>query len=127
MKSKWLLVLPLTILMTGLVSCYHPYGYQFYPGTPRFAPTNPAGVELLRREPRRESIRLGEVWIRPDPGMSRGYVEGILREKAAAMGADALVIVVDRYFREGVVYNYWGGRRAIYERNIVGVALHYTR
>jgi hypothetical protein len=43
------------------------------------------------------------------------------------MGADALVIVVDRFFREGVVYNYWRGRMVIYERHIVGVAIRYKR
>jgi hypothetical protein len=127
MKIRGLAVPALVLLIGGFVSCYRPYGYRFYPDTPRFASTNPASVELLRHEPRRACVRLGEVWIRPNPGMSRGYVEGVLREKAAAMGADALVIVVDRYFREGVVYNYWGGRMPVYERHIVGVAIRYTR
>jgi len=127
MKAKWLTILFLAALTLGIMSCYQPYGYSFYPDTPRFAPTNPGAVELLRHETRRAHIRLGEVWIRPDPGMSRGYVEGILREKAARMGADALVIVADKYFREGVVYNYWGGRAVVYERQIVGVAIHYKR
>jgi hypothetical protein len=127
MKKNWLLILVLAGLMAGLVSCYHPFGYSFYPDAPRFAPTNPAGVELLRRDQKRDHIRLGEVWIRPDPGMDRGYVDGILREKAALMGADALVIVVDRFFREGVVYNYWRGRMPVYERHIIGVAIRYKR
>jgi len=127
MKHKWLLVLPLALLTLGLVSCYRPYGYSFYPDVPRFAPTDPMNVELLRRDPRRDHVRLGEVWIRPDRGMGRPYVEGILREKAAVMGADALVIVVDRFFREGIVYNYWRGRMVIYERHIVGVAIRYKR
>jgi len=119
--------LALVALMAGLVSCYHPYGYHFYPGAPRFAPTNPGMVELLRREPRRDHIQLGEVWIRPDPGMSRGYVEGMLREQAAAMGAEAVVIVADRYFREGVAYNYWRGPVTYYDRQIVGVAIRFRR
>jgi hypothetical protein len=127
MKGKWLLLLALAGLMLGLVSCYHPYGYSFYRNVPRFAPTNPANVELLRHDPKGDHIRLGEVWIRPDRAMTRGYVDGILREKAAVMGADALVIVVDRFFREGVVYNYWRGRMAIYERHIVGVAIRYKK
>jgi hypothetical protein len=127
MKAKWILILALAVAMLGLVSCYRPYGYHFYPEAPRFAPTNPASVELMRREPRGDHIRLGEVWIRPSRGMDRGYVEGILREKAAAMGADAVVIVVDRFFREGIVYNYWRGTMAYYERHIVGVAIRYRR
>jgi len=127
MTKKWLPILALLMFMAGFVSCYHPYGYRFYPGTLRFAPTNPANVELLRRDPRREHIQLGEVWIRPDRGMDRPYVEGLLREQAAAMGADAVVIVVDRFFREGVVYNYWHGAAAYYERHIVGVAIRFKR
>jgi hypothetical protein len=127
MKRKWLLVMALLVLTAGLVSCYHPYGYRFYAGTPHFAPTNPANIELIRRDPKREHIRLGEVWIKPDPGMSRAYVEGTLREQAAAMGADAVVIVVDRVFREGVVYNYWTGPVGYYQVHIVGVAIRYRR
>ena len=59
--------------------------------------------------------------------MDRYYVEGLLREKAAAMGADALVIVRDRYYREGVVFSYWRGPRAVYDRHIVGIAIRYRR
>lgn len=127
MKRKWLPILALVALMAGLVSCYHPYGYRFYPSTPRFAPTNPGMVELLRRDPRRDHIQLGEVWVQPERGMDRGYVEGLLREQAAAMGAEAVVIVVDRFFRESVVYNYWRGAATYYERHIVGVAIRFRR
>jgi hypothetical protein len=127
MKTKWLSIVFMAALGLTVVSCYRPYGHRFYPDTPRFAPTDPAAVELLRRAPRRDHIRLGEVWIRPSRRMDRFYVEGVLREKAARMGADALVIVADRYFREGVVFNYWHGARAVYERHIVGIAIRYRR
>jgi hypothetical protein len=127
MKAKWLIVLFLAAFALGTISCYRPYGSRFYPDTPRFAPADPRGVELLRREPRRDHIRLGEVWIRPSYRMNRFYVEGVLREKAAALGAEALVIVADRYFRDRVVYSYWHGPRAVYERHIVGIAIRYRR
>ena len=128
MKAKWPAALILVLLATGAAACYRPYGYRYYPGTPRFYPTHPMEVELLRREPRREHIRLGEVWVRPDRGMDRYDVEDILREKAARMGADALVIVADRFYREGVVSNYWRrGRRPVYERHIVGIAIRFRR
>lgn len=127
MKTKWLAGLILVAATAGTAACYRPHGYRFYPGTPRFSPTHPADVDLLRREPRREHIRLGEVWIRPDFGMDRYDVEGILRENAARMGADALVIVADRFFREGVVFNYWRGPRPVYERHIVGIAIRFRR
>ena len=127
MKAKLLSALFLAAFALGTISCYRPYGSRFFPGTPHFAPTDPRAVELLRREPRRDHIRLGEVWIRPSFRMDRFYVEGMLRDRAAAMGADALVIVRDRYFREGVVFDYWHGPRAVYERHIVGVAIRYQR
>ena len=126
MKAKHLTVLA-AALMTAAVSCYHPYGYRLYPDTPRFAPTHPARVELLRRAPRGEHIRLGEVWIRPTYRMDRYYVEGMLREKAARMGADALVIVADRYFRDRVDFSFWYGPRPVYDRHIVGIAVRYRR
>jgi hypothetical protein len=119
-----LLLVPIVL---ATISCYRRYGYHLYPDAPRFAPTNPPSVDLLRREPRREHIRLGEVWIRPSYGMGRFYVEGILREKAAAMGADALVIVADRYFRDHIVYNYWRGPMRVQERHIVGIAIRFRR
>ncbi len=127
MKIRTVSPLILVVFILGLNSCYRPFGFRLYPDTPRFAPTNPAEVELLRRQPRREHIRLGEVWIRPRRGMNRFYVEGILREKAAQMGADALAIVVDRYLREGIVIDYWRGPMAVYERQIVGIAIRFRR
>ena len=128
MNAKRLTVVLVAALAAATaVSCYRPYGYHLYPQTPRFAPTHPAEVELLRREPRRDHIRLGEVWIRPSRYADRYYVESVLREKAAVMGADALVIVADRFSRGHVVYNYWYGPRRVYRRQIVGIAIRYRR
>jgi hypothetical protein len=127
MKTKWLPLIAAALLLSSAAACYRPYGYHFYPNAPVFAPTDPARIDLLRREPRRDHVRLGEVWIRPSWHMDRLYVEGILREKAARMGADALVIVADRYFREGTVFSYWHGPRPVYERQIVGIAIRYRR
>jgi len=127
MKAKRLLMVLVAVLAMTAISCYRPYGYHLYPETPRFAPTSPGEIELLRREPRRDHIRLGEVWIRPSRYADRYYVEGVLREKAALMGADALVIVADRHSGGGVVYDYWRGPRRIYRRQIVGIAIRYRR
>ena len=127
MKRKWLPALALVLLLMSVVSCYQRSGYHFYPNTPFFGATDPAQVDLLRKEPRRDHIRLGEVWIRPTARMDRFHVEGVLREKAARMGADALVIVADKYFQEGVVFSYWHGPRPVYERQIVGIAIRYKR
>ena len=128
MKVKRLaFILVGVVVAATAVSCYRPYGYHLYPRTPRFAPTHPGEVRLLRSEPRRDHIRLGEVWIRPGRYADRYWVEGVLREKAAAMGADALVIVADRNLRGAVVYNYWYGPRRVYRRQIVGIAVRYRR
>jgi hypothetical protein len=127
MRAKPVAVIALVVFLAGTAACYRPYGYRFYPDAPRFAPTSLDQVELLRRAPRRDHIRLGEVWIRPTPRMSRFYVEGVLREKTAAMGGDALVIVADKFFRDGVVFSYWHGPRPVYERQIVGIAIRYQR
>ena len=127
MDAKRTAILILAVLTLGISGCYRPYGFRLYPDTPRFAPTHPADVQLLRAEPRRAHVQLGEVWIRPTRRMGRFYVEGLLREKAAFMGADALVIVVDRFFREAVVFDYWRGPGAVYGRHIVGIAIRYRR
>lgn len=127
MKARWSSLMIVAALLAGAISCYRPYGYRLYPGAPRFAPTDPAQVRLLRNEPRRDHVQLGEVRFRPGPRMSRRYVEGLLRERAAIMGADALVIVVDRYYGDRVVYSYWRGPGVVYERYIVGVAIRYRR
>ncbi len=58
--------------------------------------------------------------------MRRGLVEDVLREQAARMGADALVIVVDRFFREPV-WERGIGRGGYGERQIVGIAVRYKR
>ncbi|MGZ5439837.1 MAG: hypothetical protein ACXWFJ_08300 [Candidatus Aminicenantales bacterium] len=127
MKTKWIPALILAMLLPSVAACARYSGYHYYPHTPRFGPTDPARVDLLRREPRRDHIRIGEVWIRPTRQMDRYYVEGLLRDRAARMGADALVIVADRYFQEGVVYNYWRGARSVNARQIVGIAIRYRR
>jgi hypothetical protein len=127
MKAKWSSIACLAVLALGAVACFRPYGYRFYPETPRFASTYPGDIQLLRGDPRRDHIRLGEVWVRPSPRRDRYYVEGMLREKAAAMGADAVVIVVDRYFRERAFTSYWGRRRTVYDRQIVGIAIRFRR
>jgi len=126
MRKNPAFVCALLIVVIGLSSCHRYMGSRFYPATPRFESTYPGSVELLRRQPRRSHIELGEVWIRPEPGMDRYFVENKLREKAARMGADALVITVDRYFRDRVAYRHFRRGTAIYyERQIVGVAIRY--
>ncbi len=126
MKSRSLVIMITAIIVAWSAACFYPYaGGHHFSGSPRFAPTDPAHVRLLRHEPNRPHIQLGEVWLRPDPGMSARFVERRLREKAAALGADALVIVEDRYLRGHAARHYWHGRVAYRERVIVGIAIRY--
>lgn len=116
----------LIVLIAGISSCRPYVGHDFYPGTPRFAPTHPDSVLLLRNQPRRNHIKLGEVWIRPEPGMSRYFVEYKLRKKAARMGADAVVITEDTNLRNRVAVRRYGRGTMIYhERLIIGVAIRF--
>ncbi|MDN7139355.1 hypothetical protein KC131_01760 [Pseudomonas sp. JQ170] len=69
-----------------------------YVGVPHAAPTSAANVEVLRREPLRAHDRLGEILVdasvEPPPPITE--VEQKLREEAAKIGGDAVVVVYDR-------------------------------
>jgi hypothetical protein len=126
MKSKRFLVMGLAVFSLGLVSCRHYVGYSFYPSAPQFRKTHPTNVILLNSQPRRAHIELGEVWIRPTPRMSAARVESKLRKKAARLGADALVIIEDKYLgSHRVVSRRWRGMIAYRERVIVGIAIRF--
>lgn len=125
MKNRILFFIAAAGLLIGAAACAPVSGKFYYTKTPYFEPTNPDKVKLLRSKPRRPHIRLGEVWIRPEPGMTARYVEGTLRARAAALGADAVVIVRDRYHNHRVVDFYWYGHSRFREREIVGIAIRY--
>ena len=126
MKRNLALITGLVMILGGLSSCYRYVGSRHYPGVPRLGRTHPDYVELLRKEPRRDHIPLGEVWMKPEPDMSRYFVEYKLKEKAAKMGADALIITVDEYFGGRVASRRRRQGRIVYqERLIVGVAISF--
>ncbi len=123
MTKKIIVIVLLSILSAA---CARTTGIDLYPGAPRLAPTYPGEVVLLRHDPRRPHIQLGEVWIKPEPGWSPAFVENKLREQAARIGAQALVIVMDRHFRDRIVARYdWRSRVVYPERVIVGVAISF--
>ena len=114
------------ILIAGTFSCRPYAGAKLYPGTPHFARTHPDHVMLIKRRPKRNHIELGNVWIRPEPWMDRYFVEYKLRKKAARLGADAVVIIEDKYFRNRAAYRHYRGGTMIYrERFIGGVAIRF--
>lgn len=103
---------------------------QRYLGVPTYAPTNPAQVEVLRTEPTRPHVRLGEISLEPQDHPSVAEIEEKLRTAAAKMGADAAVIVADKTQIIGAwVTGPWFAREAdpIYGRVIIAVAIRYKQ
>lgn len=99
-----------------------------YLGIPQAAPTDPARVEILRHEPKRSHVRVGEVFLSPTGGAGTDELEPALRKEAAKLGADAAVVVYDRTKRVGtfVSGNWWVRHYApVYGRQVVAVAIRY--
>ena len=101
-----------------------------YVGAPHQLPSDPAKVVLLRTEPTRPHDRLGEVLVEAstDPAPPIEEVEKRLREQAAKIGADAVVIVLDRIQPTGmyVTGGWWNqSLEAISGRKLIGVAIKY--
>ena len=69
-----------------------------YVGVPHAAPTSASSVQVLRTEPLRPHTRLGEIVIDAsiEPAPPITDVEQKLREQAASIGGDAVVVVYDR-------------------------------
>jgi hypothetical protein len=100
-----------------------------YLGGSTYPPTDPMTVVILRTMPTRPHIQLGE--IRAEPASTSTDVmtiEKVLRKKAAKMGADAAVVVVDRIQTTGaMVVGGFLNRdvETIQGRVIVAVAIKY--
>jgi hypothetical protein len=101
-----------------------------YLGSPTYAPSNPAQIQILQAPPTRPHVRLGEVQAEPSSdSVSVQKIEQSMREAAAKMGADAVVIVYDRDQIVGAfVSGPWWGRsvNTVTGRVIIGVAIKYT-
>jgi hypothetical protein len=99
-----------------------------YVGTPHFPATSPEAVEILHAQPTRENIRLGEVVLSPEDGVSKEKIEAVLRKKTAGLGADAAVVVHDKLENTGtrVWGPYWAPEVAVVSsRVIVAIAIKY--
>ena len=98
-------------------------------GGPTFPPTDPATIEILRTEPTRPHVRLGEVRAEPSSDeVSAAKIEEALRKEAAKLGANAAVVVYDHTQITGAyVTGPWYGRsiETIQGRIIVAVAIRY--
>ena len=98
-------------------------------GVPTFPPSDPANVQILHTEPTRPHIRLGEVQVEPSSDkVDVSKIETAIQTQAAALGADAAVIVADKMqITGGYVSGPWWGRsvETVEGRVIVAVAIKY--
>ena len=101
-----------------------------YLGVQTYPPSDPAQIQILRKEPTRPHVQLGEVRAEPSSdNVPAQKIETSMRDASAKMGADAIVIVFDRTEVTGaMVTGPWYGRtvQTIVGRVIVGVAIKYT-
>ncbi len=99
-------------------------------GVPTYPPTDPATVQILREAPTRPNVRLGEITAQPQSTSTPAAdIEAKLREAGAKMGANAVVIVVDRTAVTGAtVAGGWYNRQVSPEigQVVVGVPIRYT-
>ena len=101
-----------------------------YVSGPQLAPSDPTAVKIIRTEPLEPHERLGEVMIDmsitvPPP---IEQVEAKLAEESAKLGANGVVVVVDRVQpSEGYVTGtYWGRPMdSVTGRKTIGVAIKY--
>ena len=119
------------VLVSLLAGCaYVSVQSRRYLAVPSYPPTDPASVQILRAPPTQPHERLGEISLQPEGNPSVQEMEAKLREAAAKMGAEAVVIVADRmHYMGAFVSGPWWGREIspIYGRVIVGVAIKYIR
>jgi energy-converting hydrogenase Eha subunit F len=101
-----------------------------YVGVPQYPPSNPAQIQILRKEPVQPYVQLGEVRAEPaSDSVSVQQIEAALRKAAAKMGANAVVIKYDRTEVTGAMVtgpSYGRSVQQIVGRVIVGVAIRYT-
>jgi len=119
------------VAVTGLlVACATVDGMSTpYIGAPHPPPSDPTRVALLHEPPTQPYDRLGEVVVdastQPPPPIEQ--IEGRIRAEAAQLGADAIVIVMDRVVPTGFYAAGPGGPvvDTVLGRRIVGVAIKY--
>ncbi|MCY1420989.1 hypothetical protein D9M71_366290 [compost metagenome] len=101
-----------------------------YVGVEHLPPTLPEQVQVLRTEPTRSHVRLGEVVldssVEPPPPVTE--IEQKLREEGAKMGGDAVVVVYDRIQPVAAYVNgpLWARDvETIQGRKLKGIVIHY--
>jgi hypothetical protein len=103
---------------------------NLYPGVPGspFPPTDPAAVQLLRTEPTKPHLRIGEIFLDPTGAPDLATIEQRFREETAKVGGDASVLVLDSTRSMGSVYSgpWWArDEDTVYGKVIVAVAIRW--
>jgi hypothetical protein len=115
------------LLVTGCQTVSTSYTQAI--GGPTFPPSNPDNVQILRTEPTRPHIKLGQVRAEPSSlNVPVAKIEQALRVSAAKMGADAAVVVYDQTQVVGAqVVGGWMDRsvQEVQGRVIIAVAIKY--
>ena len=123
-------VLTLVTVVILLAGCsYVSTETRHYLGVGSYPPSDPSNIGILRSAPERPHERLGEVILEPQGDPPVAEMEAKLRQGAAKLGADAVVIVADKTRLMGsYLSGPWWGREvyAQYGRVIVAVAIKYT-
>ena len=114
--TLWLTGFLLAGLVCGVCSCSSISGQTAqisahttqYAGAPPQPPTQPASVRVLRFEPTQPSQNIGEIVliIPPDTMQSKEQVDDKLRQEAAKLGADAVIVVDDHFQPYGADFKY---------------------
>ena len=118
---SWLLLL--AGCSTVSVSAYQFLGGGHYPAT------DWSSIEILHSDPIQPNERLGKIELEPAGNPSVAEMEQKLKQAAAKLGANAVVIVSDesRYLGGVVTGPRWARTLdAIYGRVIVAVAIRYS-
>jgi len=103
-----------------------------YVGAPIYQPTDAKSVQILRTEPTVPHDRLGEVMVdaSTDPPPPVVEIEQKLCQAAAKMGANAVVVVLDRVqpVAAYVTGPYWGRSiESVSGRKVIGIAIRFRR
>jgi energy-converting hydrogenase Eha subunit F len=103
-----------------------------YLGAPRYQPTEPTAVQILRTEPTAPHDRLGEIMVEAstEPAPPITEIEQKVCKAAAKLGADAVVVVYDRIQPVGAYLSGpWWGRsvETVSGRKLIAVAIRYKR
>jgi hypothetical protein len=97
---------------------------------PNYPPTDPATVQILQVPPTGAHVRLGEITLEPSGNPTKETIRSKFQTAAAAMGANAVVVVADRTQIMGAyVTGPWWGRQVqtVTGRVIIGVPIRYIQ